>query len=325
LLKELNFGNICKILIWAEIKTTMKNFTMSLCVYLFFILTSCAATQKAPADPFKTLEPEDQIAGKGSAAAKKIETGKWADGTPKEYTYISIDGKTVYAVENINPDGKSFIEGKIPNGQILQYYGDMVAAQLNYNNGILEGVIKEYFSNGTISATRNYKSGRLYGPVREYYPNGKIKEEASYKDNVLDGVVRKYSETGNILLLQEYRDGELSGLCRDYYANGKIHTEKEYFNGKKNGICRQYAPNGVLLNEQRYSKDILDGESLEYYAGGNIQSVMNYSDGKLEGVSKIYGENNSSIPLYIDTYSNGRKIQRRAYDSTGALVFTLNY
>jgi len=303
----------------------MKN----LFVFLFpLILASCAASmQNAPVNNnfSDILGPNDQVAGQPIITAKKIETQKYPDGSPKEYKYISPEGTFIFAIETINEKGGVKIEGKIPDGMILHYYGSNLAAQLNYNAGRLEGIIKEFYPNGVASSVRNYKAGQLYGPAREYYPNGKIKEEASYRNELLFGPLRRYSESGMILLLQEYYEGRLSGLCKEFYDNGKIKSETEYLHGRKEGRQREYSSNGTLIAEYNYSADKLEGQSLKFYEGGNIQSVMNYSNGRLNGETKIYGENNPNIPVYVDLYANGRKTKRRAYASDGSIAFTLNY
>ncbi|MCL2485245.1 MAG: toxin-antitoxin system YwqK family antitoxin [Endomicrobia bacterium] len=298
-------------------------FLFSFC--LIFVLTSCVAKAPVKNNSFDILGPNDQAAGQPIITAKKIETEKYPDGSPREYKYISPEGSFIYAVESINEKGGIRIEGKIPNGLILQYADSILVAQFNYNAGRLEGVVKEYYPNGTASSVRNYKAGHLYGPAKEYYPNGKIKEEATYRDELLFGALRKYSETGVILTSYEYYDGKLCGIAKDFYSNGKIKTETEYLNGKKEGRQREYSSNGILITENNYSADKLEGQSRRFYEGGNIQSVMNYSNGNIDGEAKIYSENNPKAPIYIDLYSNGRKTKRRAYDSEGTLIFTLNY
>ncbi|MCL2798661.1 MAG: toxin-antitoxin system YwqK family antitoxin [Endomicrobia bacterium] len=290
-----------------------------------FVLASCARNTLVQNNFSEILGPNDQVAGHPIITAKKIETQKYPDGSPKEYKYLSADRSVVYAIEYINEKGGVKIEGKIPDGLILQYSGHYITAQLNYNAGRLEGVIKEFYPNGIASSVSNYKAGQLYGPSREYYPNGKIKKEAVYKNELLYGTLRKYSETGIILLVQQYSEGKLNGLTKEFYDNGKIKAVTEYLNGKKEGTQREFSSNGTLIAEYNYSAGKLEGQSLKFYEGGNIQSVMNYSNGKRNGETKIYRESRPHSPVYVDLYTNGKKTKRRAYASDGSVAFTMDY
>jgi len=50
---------------------------------------------------------------------------------------------------------------------------------------------------------------------------------------------------------------------------------------------------------------------------------LNYKNDKLEGVSKTYYKNGEY--MYIDTYKNDKKINRKAYTEEGQLKFEQDY
>jgi antitoxin component YwqK of YwqJK toxin-antitoxin module len=62
-----------------------------------------------------------------------------------------------------------------------------------------------------------------------------------------------------------------------------------------------------------------------YYEDGCINKIEKYKNNKLNGDTKIYSNNNSEIPLYIDTYVNGKKTMRRAFSSKGIQIFKVKY
>ncbi len=299
----------------------IKNISLYVFCLSLFVLFSCATATK------EVVETEEPIAvepPKPVISAKKIETGRDKSGAVTGYRYVSLDGGTVFATETFDGSDGYILEGKIPDGLIIQYYDDEgnIAAELNYNAGKLEGVIKEYFPDGSLSFVKNYKAGFLNGPVREYYPNGIVKEEANYINGDLNGTLRKYSDSGTLLSRAEYYDGELSGVYKEFYVNGKTKKEIEYMNNKKEGLEKEYDPNGILLSEYNYSMGKLEGRSKKYYEDGSIQMIIHYSDDLQHGETHIFSNNNSDSPIYIDVYKKGKRTQRRAY-SQGKLLFTL--
>ena len=60
-----------------------------------------------------------------------------------------------------------------------------------------------------------------------------------------------------------------------------------------------------------------------YYPSGELKVERNYINDKQEGVARIYYENGQYI--YIDTYKNDKKINRKAYTEEGQLEFDQDY
>jgi antitoxin component YwqK of YwqJK toxin-antitoxin module len=69
----------------------------------------------------------------------------------------------------------------------------------------------------------------------------------------------------------------------------------------------------------------LQGDSKIYYEDGSINKIEKYKNNKLDGDTKIYSNNNSEIPMYIDTYVNGKKVMRRAFSGKGDQIFKIRY
>ena len=68
-----------------------------------------------------------------------------------------------------------------------------------------------------------------------------------------------------------------------------------------------------------------NGLNVKYYEDGSINRIEKYKNNKLNGDTKIYSNNNSEIPLYIDTYVNGKKKVRKAFSSKGEQIFKIQY
>ena len=137
------------------------------------------------------------------------------------------------------------------------------------------------------------------------------------------------------------------GIFREYYPSGKLMEETPYVNGMRVGLSTWYYETGIVQGERTYKEDKLDGIIKWYYTTGSLGTEFNYKDGKLEGLTKLYWENGNLKAedyyingrrdgvktLYYDsgelrfvyTYDNGKKINRKEYSKTGALIKTETY
>ena len=304
----------------------MKNilsFLTILTVCSMFIF-SCSNTNKKVSS-LKETENGDQIAKEEIIFTEK-KVAASSNGKPTEYHYI-LKNKTI-AKEFLNENGEVInVKGNIPNGLIKEYNIDgKLVSENNYNAGKFEGVNKTFHLDGkTVATVKNYKNGVLEGKVFEYYENGNKKLEATYKNGVLNGVLKKYSINGTLLSSAHYANSQLDGLYKEYFVTGTPKIEIEYYNGKKEGYSKEYFSSGILKHEYNYSQGKLEGESKLYYEDGSINKIEKYTNGKLNGDTKIYSNNNSEIPLFIDTYVNGKKILRRAFSSKGTQIFKIPY
>lgn len=301
----------------------MKNISLSLIV--FFVCSSlfCSCSTNKKAVP--VLEEGDQVATEEIVFTEK-KVAATSNGKPTEYKYV-LKNKVI-AKEFLDENGEVVsVQGELPNGLVKQYGIDgKLVAENNYNAGKLEGVTKTFYPDGkTVATVKNYRNGVLEGKVFEYYENGNKKTEASYKEGILNGTLKKYSMAETLISSAQYSDGKLDGLYKEYFVTGKPKKEIEYYNGLKEGFCREYSSDGILKEQYNYSQDRLEGDSHIYYEDGSINEIRKYKDNKLNGDTKIYSNNNSEMPLYIDTYVNGKKVLRRAFSSNGKQIFRIKY
>jgi antitoxin component YwqK of YwqJK toxin-antitoxin module len=306
-----------------------KLFFTLIALTLFF---GCATKQKPAVVPEPVITvteaeaSQEQTAGEAVPIAKKIEIGRYKNGTPKGYEYINLETGIVQAREIVDYSGSTSITGRIPDGLVIQYdpQGNTIA-DLNYNNGRLEGTVKEYDPEGKVTAVRSYKAGRPHGLTREFWPNGTVKEEINFINGIISGAVRKYSENGTLLSVENYIDDALDGVSREFYVTGTIKKQTEYTGGKIDGYLEVYDKSGIMRAKYYYSRGVLSGVSESFYEDGSINTQVMYVEGKREGDTKIYSNNNSDKPIYIDTYKNDKRTRRKAYAATGNLLFVLDY
>lgn len=112
-------------------------------------------------------------------------------------------------------------QGNPITGELHRYKDNSLSRLYPLQNGILEGNVLLYRSNGKLKSEKPYKKGILNGIVKEYYPNGALESETPYVNGIKEGVAKSYTENGKMFSQMIYADDELNGEMRIYTPDGK--------------------------------------------------------------------------------------------------------
>ncbi len=118
------------------------------------------------------------------------------------------------------------IEEYLPLSRKQKYDGDntkKVSKSYEVENGVLNGELTRYFSNGQIKKITTYKSGEKDGKIVQYYENGKMKFEA-FRDNGNFVKSTKWDELG-IKECTYLQKGDIR-IKTAYYKNGEKKSEE---------------------------------------------------------------------------------------------------
>jgi len=67
--------------------------------------------------------------------------------------------------------------------------------------------------------------GKLNGMIRDYYSSGSIRRERFFKNGILDGTSKTYFPSGAIQAVVGFKQNRLHGLTLNYYESGAIQAE----------------------------------------------------------------------------------------------------
>jgi len=269
------------------------------------------------------------------------------------YTYVGADNQKLICTNN----GRSCTDASSEpyTGLVYRYDDELLSAELNFKNGLQDGIQKYYDFDGALKRIQHIKNNH-HGLYKTYYPNGQLKEEGNYEHGSSPfgtKIHQRYYPNGQIETLVE-NDFEL-----EYYENGQLHTYTNYPAGSK----KNYYQDGTL----EYESDIIDGEQIykHYYPSGKIkiegkkiihttsfpdnplQPILirttngkteklkiphTYSkldvekffkEGKHDGILREYYENGQ---IKVEkNYQNGELIEIKAYDDNGQLLSEEEY
>jgi antitoxin component YwqK of YwqJK toxin-antitoxin module len=163
----------------------------------------------------------------------------------------------------------------------------------------------EYYSNGAIKREVEYSNGIKNGMMREYHLNGNLKSIANWKNDKLSGESITYYEDGTTILSKcNWTEGKRDGTCNYYYSNGAIEIENNYVDGELSGVCKEYYSNGNLYCIVRFKNDLADGCFESYYENGWIKESGFYRKDILHGKYYEYSDKDSGKVILEEDYLN---------------------
>ncbi len=203
-------------------------------------------------------------------------------------------------------------EGRKQNKWVEFYPSGNVYKEMNYYNGVLNGVLKEFEDSGNLIQAVKYVNGKLQKPVvmevskmeTQYYSNGKVKSVGSFQNKKPVGLHREYGEDGEVISATFYNDGKVveegvvdslgdkQGKWKEYHLNGSLKSVGEYINDRKVGDWVYYFENSKVEQVGKYDKKgRAQGEWVWYYPcvfpcigdTGSVKRVQHFLNNKLEG------------------------------------------
>lgn len=118
-------------------------------------------------------------------------------------------------------------------------------------------LVTAYYKNGNKSAEMNFEESMINGMRKLYFSNGSIYIEGARIYNNEQGIKKIYFANGKPDKEENYFYGNMHGLNKSFYANGNIKTEENWYNGEQNGISKYYDESGKLKETRLYYYDVL--------------------------------------------------------------------
>jgi len=172
--------------------------------------------------------------------------GQFVDNKPVgTFTYYYENGK-VKAVSEMYDDGK--------RSRTKVYHGNgRLMGEGNYLDKKKDSTWVYYSDfDGVLLSREYYENGLLEGIVFNYYPKGKVAEEIPYASGLKNGDWKRYFTDGKLKLKATYVDDKLQGLMLVYHQNGFPEVSGMYKNNLKDGMWVYYDDLGIVFKKERY-------------------------------------------------------------------------
>ena len=134
------------------------------------------------------------------------------------------------------------------------YENGNMAASIQFEKGIKNGVYQKWFEDGTLSFESFYLDGKQHGSTKTWWKNKHLRSESNYVNGIGNGIQKQYYETGEKFKAINLVNGKEEGLQKAWRKNGKLYNNYEAKNGrvfgmKRAGLCFE------LKNESVQVKD----------------------------------------------------------------------
>ena len=148
----------------------------------------------------------------------------------------------------LNRETICYLNGKVRHGTHTKWYpsGKHRMFERNYRNDTLDGVYREWYTNGQVKLEAHYANGQLNGPYLKWYSNGQKRLISRCVQNVRVGLYHEFFKNGKPHLEYLFNPlGQPEGKQTRYRMNGFPISEYTYYLGKLVGK-RFWRNNGML-------------------------------------------------------------------------------
>lgn len=137
----------------------------------------------------------------------------------------------------------------MPQGKMVEYYksGNIKAVYFYNNNNKIDGEMHIYYEAGQKSQIQHYKNGVLHGIIQDFYPDGKIRIETYMIQGKESGKRKKYFMNGNIMEELTFKEDKLNGIARKYDSTGFMRHMHRYKNDTLVEV-RDYDEKGRIID-----------------------------------------------------------------------------
>lgn len=146
----------------------------------------------------------------------------------------SGDAYTTFYDQQKNKVSEGVIRGKKYEGEWKYYHkgGKQLMSVEFYKDGLLQGVRKVFYPDGTLAEETTYVAGKKQGPYKKYALNGIVLEEAHYQNDQLHGEAIYRNADGKIASKGPFVEGLKKGYW-EFYKDGKLQSREKFPQVKK--------------------------------------------------------------------------------------------
>lgn len=150
--------------------------------------------------------------------------------------YNRLPPELIQLIYQFDPTFSQIYSKIIPQLQCKRHYYIDGTIQREYRlneDGNFHGKFIHYYKQN-ISKEINYKNGKLHGLSKEYHLNGVFKTQMMYKDGIMvSSVVKRFFDNGNLFSETRYKNEKRNGVCKMYHKNGMLREQIFYKNNKR--------------------------------------------------------------------------------------------
>lgn len=172
-------------------------------------------------------------------------TEEWEKGLLLSATYYNVAGKEISRVEN-------------SAGFQAIFENQTLSALVEYQNGVIEGQVKNFNPKGQLVSFYHIKDDMKDGEEWEYYPSN--------------------DKNPSPKLCLQWKEDTLQGTVKTWYENNVLESQREMHDNKKHGPSYAWFKEGSLMLMEEYENDLLIKGS--YFKKDSKRPISKIENGK---------------------------------------------
>lgn len=197
---------------------------------------------------------------------------------------------------------EDYSQDRLENGQYFNLEGELIS-EVKQGCGL-----RAIFGIDRVTELQEYQDGMLEGKVEIFSSNGNLKRTYHIKNNIKHGEELEYYERAFANPNEEpqsklsfyWYEGKIQGLARSWYSNGVQESQKEMSNNSKNGVSTAWYRDGSFMMIEEYEDNkLIRGD---YFRKGEKVPVSQVSQGK--GIVSIFDADGHFVQKIM--YVNGK-------------------
>ncbi len=189
---------------------------------------------------------------------------------------------------------------------IKQWENRQTNEEINWVDGLRDGVYSEYTETGVLVARENWSRGVKHGEYAYYYPDGRIKNKGTFKNGNLDGEIWGYYTNGKAKYINNYESGVRQGKTQTWFSNGSTEQIGYLVNNVPHGEVMAWYPDSTPRYQSEYKMGVLHGRYYRWHKTGCPAEESYYKNGNLDSIRRLYDELNCVL-IEVQEYDNGNK------------------
>lgn len=198
-------------------------------------------------------------------------------------------------------------------------YGDTYLREWTEAEGRIEGVLKEWDTEGNLRKTEEYRAGVLEGPSREWDKSGRLVQEEIYRNDRLDGKAKSWHYEGPSW-------GELEVSYHRSYDRPYL-VERYSFFEEEQGLIERTVPDSDGNTLYTASKPDCDSMRIDTLCGARmIVEIRDFKEGTIRSLERFDAFTGVLIPHGIfERYAPDGRIGTRLHFEDGELLAVREY
>ena len=107
--------------------------------------------------------------------------------------------------------------------------------------------IKMFYSKKILAREVTYKNGVMNGIMKTYLPNGQLYQTFWYKNGVREDTAKWYFENGKVFRTTPFKNDSMNGTQTQYYRNGKVRAKLNFVNGVRTPYLEEFLQDGKKI------------------------------------------------------------------------------